>query len=258
MGSGHVHAAPLGRSIVGRLDARAKLAAVIPAILVSNLVPRDKWQAVVLIGALFAVLIVSCGRGALRLFARSAYLLPFVLFVLVTVPFSAAGDEVFAINLGFARLVATDDGLRRAAEVALKAGTSIAGVLLLTGTTEAPELFKGLRGLGAPAAFVAITSTVYRYVFEIGDEFSRLRRAAAARCFQMKDVRALPRMGTMAASLLVRSVERSERVHHAMLARGYDGEVRTLGHGNFGAREWSFVAGFAAVILIAGAIAIYA
>jgi len=32
----------------------------------------------------------------------------------------------------------------------------------------------------------------------------------------------------MAGSLLLRSLERSDRIYHAMLARGYDGEVRSL------------------------------
>ena len=33
----------------------------------------------------------------------------------------------------------------------------------------------------------------------------------------------------MVGSLFLRSIERSERIYDAMLARGYDGEVRSLG-----------------------------
>jgi len=258
MGSGHVHPAPLKTSCLGRLDARAKILAFLPAILAVNLVPQGHLVAVGAVAAVFAFLMAMCGRDAFGVLRRAIWFAPFVLFVVVTLPFAAAGSEAFGVNLGFGRLVATDEGLRQAGAVAMKAGTSILGVLLLSGTTEAPDLFKGLRALGLPKAFVAILSMVYRYLFEIGDELSRLRRAAAARGFQMRDLRAVPRMGTMVAALFVRSVVRSEKIHHAMAARGYDGEVRVLGHTHFGKREAAFMAIFYVVTSSLAALAIYA
>jgi len=189
---------------------------------------------------------------------RAALFAPFVLFVVVTLPFSAAGSEVFAVNLGFARLVATDEGLARSGEVALKAATSILGVLVLSGSTEAPALFKGLRSLGVPRAFVTVLSMVYRYLFEIGDEFTRVRRSATARGFQVRDFHAIPRMSNMAAALLTRSVVRSQRVHNNMLARGFDGEVRTLSHAHFGRRDAAFLCAFYAAVATAIMVTAYA
>jgi cobalt/nickel transport system permease protein len=258
MGSGHVHAAPLSASYLGGLDARAKLAAFIPAIAFVNLLPHAHWRLIAAVGGLFAALLATCGHGAGAILRRGLLMLPFVAFVVVTLPFSMPGSKVFSIDVGFSRLVVTDEGLVATGEVLLKATVSILGALLLAGTTEAPKLFAGLRSLGAPKAFVTVLSMIYRYLFQTADEFSKVRRAAAARCFTMRGVGSARRLGNMAASLLVRSVERSERVHHAMLARGYDGEVRTLHHGHFGAREWAFVVGFATVIAAAGAIALYA
>ena len=99
---------------------------------------------------------------------------------------------------------------------------------------------------------------VYRYVFEMAGELVRLRRAAAARGFEIRNFKAAPRLADMSGALLVRSVARSERVHHAMAARGYDGEVRTLSHGAFGGREAIFLCAFYAGIAAAVMAAIYA
>jgi cobalt/nickel transport system permease protein len=244
MGSGHTHPAPLKHGFLGRLDARAKLLTIIPAIVLVNLMRPGRQAIVFVVAGVFAALFVVAGHGAIATLKRGVCLLPFVVFVVVTLPFAAAGNEVFGINLGFSQLVATDEGLARAASVGMGALTSILGVLLLSGTTEGPEIFKGLRALGVPKAFVAVIAVVYRYLFEIALDAARLRRAAAARGFEATSLRAMPRLSAMAGALLVRSVSRSENVHYAMLARGFDGEVRTIGETRFGMREALFMAAF--------------
>jgi cobalt/nickel transport system permease protein len=42
----------------------------------------------------------------------------------------------------------------------------------------------------------------------------------------------------MAGSLFLRSLERSDRIYNAMLARGYDGETRSLPHPGITAAGW--------------------
>ena len=242
MGSGHAHPAPLTASCAGRIDARAKLLAVVPVIVALNALPERTWPASAAVGAGFLALIFVCGHGAGMVLRRVVVLLPFLLFFVLTLPFATPGAEAFSVGIWPLRLTATHEGLARAGQVTVRGMASILGVLFLSGTTDPPALFAGLRALGAPKAFAAVLSVIYRYIFQIGDEFSRVRRAAAARAFAVRDFRAVPRLASMAASLLVRSVERSERVHHAMLARGFDGEVRTLEHGHFGAAEWLFIA----------------
>lgn len=244
MGSGHTHPAPLHESFIGRLDARAKILAVVPAVLFVNVVGAAHWPAVLAVGGMFAAAMALCGRGALQTARRGLVMLPFVAFVVLTLPFAMPGNEVLAFKLGAVRLAVTDEGLARAGVTAAKACASLLGLLFLTGATEAPDLFKGLRSLGMPKAFVAVLSVIYRYVFEMGDEFARMRRAAAARGFEMATVKAVPRMGTMAGALLARSLARAERVHQAMLARGFDGELRAISRTSFGRNEAVFVAVF--------------
>lgn len=256
MGSGHVHSAPLSATFLGRLDARAKILAVVPAVFLVNVLPPRHWPWIAAVGAVFLALLVLCGPRSVAIVKRALYMAPFLIFFLVTLPFSGAGSELFEIPLGITTLVATDEGLARTGEVALKAGTSILGVLILSGTTEAPALFAGLASLGLPRAFVAVMAIVYRYIFEMGNDLSQVRRAAAARGFRVRNLSAVPMLSRMASATLIRSVVRTQKVHHAMLARGFDGEVRTLSRTRFGAREaaalFIFYAAIAAAALMVG------
>jgi cobalt/nickel transport system permease protein len=48
--------------------------------------------------------------------------------------------------------------------------------------------------------------------------------------------------GAMAGSLFLRSLERSDRIYMAMLARGYDGEVRSLPQASIRPAQWVVLA----------------
>jgi len=245
-----VHAAPLATSWLGQLDARARLLAFVPALVLVNLVGRGELVPVALAATLFLGLALSCGHGALSVLSRGLFLLPFVLFVVVTLPFAAEGQALFALDLGPLHLAATREGLELAADAGLRGCASILAVLVLSGTTEPPRLFEGMASLGMPRAFVLVLSMVYRYLFEIAGELARVRRAALARAFRMTSVRAVPRLGTMAGAVLVRSVERSEQVNRAMRARGFDGEVRTMTRERFGPPEIAFLALFHGLLVV--------
>jgi cobalt/nickel transport system permease protein len=55
-----------------------------------------------------------------------------------------------------------------------------------------------------------------------------MRVARASRGFSSRSVRAWPALAASTGALFIRSYERGERVHLAMLARGYDGRMPTL------------------------------
>jgi cobalt/nickel transport system permease protein len=54
----------------------------------------------------------------------------------------------------------------------------------------------------------------------------------------------------MVGSLFLRSIERSERIHDAMVARGYDGEVRSLRPPVLRTRD--LVSGLAFLVVLVG------
>src|SRR3712207_8194654 len=66
---------------------------------------------------------------------------------------------------------------------------------------------------------------MFRYADVVGGELKRMRVARESRGFEGRNLSALRVLGPAAGSLFVRSYERGERVHLAMLSRGYAGRM---------------------------------
>jgi cobalt/nickel transport system permease protein len=129
----------------------------------------------------------------------------------------------------------TDAGLLRFGGIVARSLISIAAAVLLTATTRFPDVLHALRHLRVPAVLVSIIAFMYRYLFVLAEEVERLLRARAARSARLPGLRGGGRLGWragvvghMAGQLLVRSLDRSDRVYQAMLARGFRGELLTM------------------------------
>jgi cobalt/nickel transport system permease protein len=139
-----------------------------------------------------------------------------------------------SIVLGPLTLTISGQGLREFTTIALKSWVSVQAALLLTFTTPFHDLVEGLRQLRLPRIMVAIISFMYRYLAVLSGEASRMSRARAARSASRderggRSIRWRAAVtGRMVGSLFLRSYERSERIHAAMQARGFDGELRYL------------------------------
>jgi cobalt/nickel transport system permease protein len=72
-----------------------------------------------------------------------------------------------------------------------------------------------------PAPLVQILSFMVRYLDVVGDEMGRMRIALASRGFTARNPRHWPVIASSAGALFIRSYERGERVHLAMLSRGH-------------------------------------
>jgi cobalt/nickel transport system permease protein len=171
--------------------------------------------------------------GAGPLLRGSWVALPFALIALPLI-FTRPGEVVMAVPLGPLTLNVTDAGVRDALSIIVKSWLSVQAALLLTWTTPFPSILEALRGLRVPSIMVAIVGFMYRYLAVLGDEAGRMNRARAARSAVVIG-RGGGRLawrarvtGSMVGSLFLRSYERSERVHAAMLARGFDGTFMEL------------------------------
>ncbi len=228
----HVHAFDAYRprpSAIHRLDARVKLVTALAFIVATVLLPDGAWPAFVLQEALALGAIVLSQVGVRFVLRRAAVALPFALAA-VTVAFSTPGHALAVAAVGPMTLTLTDSGLVRFVSIMLKAWMAVQAAILLASSTPFPDLLQAMRGLGLPRVLVAIVGFTYRYLFVIADEALRLLRARAARSGTPEgrgggSVLWRARVtGSMAGSLFLRSLERSERVYVAMQARGYDGE----------------------------------
>ncbi len=114
-------------------------------------------------------------------------------------------------------------GLMILGSVAFKALLCLLMLNLLVLTTPVPALLNALIVLKVPPLLVAILASMYRYIAVLIEEFQKMRQAATARNLMRYSRWQRLIMGNMIGSLFIRTYERGDRIHQAMLSRGYTG-----------------------------------
>jgi cobalt/nickel transport system permease protein len=117
-------------------------------------------------------------------------------------------------------------------------------LILLTNTTRFAELLRGLRKLGCPLILVMNLSFLYRYLFVLTEEAMRMKQARDCRRVGPAPFRGeLKVLSAMLGTLLIRSFERAERMHGAMLSRGYTGDFPVVSPRKFSWHDLVFFTG---------------
>ena len=235
-----------GQSPVHCTDARVKFVLTVAFILTAALIPIGAWPIYVLLLAMVISLIILSGVGVGYVLKRAALAFPFVLAALPLI-FTTPGLQLFSLTLGTWEITVTLPGVERFFSIALKSWISVQAAILLTTTTQFPDILTAMRAVRVPRLLVAIIGLMWRYIFVLADEAIRLMRARAARSGETdvpghrKGGRISWRAqtaGGMAGNLFIRSIERSDRIYVAMLSRGYDGELRTMPLRELEASNW--------------------
>jgi cobalt/nickel transport system permease protein len=168
----------------------------------------------------------------------------FVIFMLFLLPFTMPGEPAFTV-LG---LVASWDGIHRALIILLKANAIVMSILVFVGTLEPVTLGHALARLKAPPILVHLLLFMIRYIQVLNDEYQHMRVAMRTRGFRAGLNRhTLQSIGYLLGMLLVRAVDRSERILKAMKCRGFTGQLALLDDMKFAPRD----AMFAAVVVAA-------
>ena len=224
MGAGHGHRLHYhGHSPLHRAPAHLKLLGLLGFMLVVVATP-DHWFA-----AFGAYLLVLLGVVALSqvpptyLLKRMVVEVPFVVFALV-LPFVAYGEQVEVLGLSLSR-----PGLLAAFGILATATLGVLASLTLAATTEPQALLAGLERLRVPSLLVQIMAFMVRYLDVVTGEMQRMRVARESRGFSARDPRQWPVIARSTGALFIRSYERGERVHLAMLSRGYTGTMPEQG-----------------------------
>lgn len=234
MGAGHGHHAQYlhRHSPVHALPAQVKLVVLPLFVLVVVATPQEQFWA---FGAYLLLLVGTALLARLPLLTlarRMVVEVPFVVFALL-LPFVSRGERVDV--LGVAMSVS---GLWAAWSVLAKASLGVLGSLILAATTDVRDLVTGLDRLRMPTLVVQITMFMIRYADVITDEMRRMHIARTSRGFVARDVRQLPVLARSLSALFIRSYERGERVHLAMLSRGYTGRMPLAG-ATANAEDWT-------------------
>lgn len=242
-------------SLIHHLDPRVKVVVTVLFIVSNVLLPDGAWLAFLLAWSLVLLVSRLARLGLGYAVKRSFVAFPFALAA-ITAIFALPGRPLAALTLGPWHLVATDTGLIRFISIVLRSWLSVQMAILLTATTQFPDLIHALRHLRLPQLLVSTISFMYRYLFVLTDETMRLLRAREARSARPAGGRGGGSIawrarvaGNMAGQLFLRSYERSDRVYNAMLARGYAGQLLTLNPHVIHRGDW-VVGGVAVIALL--------
>lgn len=227
MGAGHGHRLHYhGHSRIHRAQPQHKLLALVGFMLVVVATPREWFW---LFGLYFALLlvVVALSRVPFSYLAKRMIIeVPFVIFAIL-MPFVATGPKVEVVGLSL-----SSAGLLAAWGLLAKGTIGVLASLTLAATTEPVDLLRGLERLRMPTLIVQIMGFMIRYLDVVTAEMGRMLTAMRSRGCDPKSPRHWPVLARSLGALFIRSYERGERVHLAMLSRGYTGSLPSTSSGS--------------------------
>jgi len=181
--------------------------------------PITNWAAYIGYFLLLIILISISQIPFLLVFKRALIEIPFIFFAIL-MPFFGTGERFEFLFFNLYR-----EGLLAGAGIVAKGTIGVISAIILSSSTSAREILRGLERLHLPSLMVQIASFMLRYVNVVNDEMERMKVARASRGFEATGVKHWRVLATAAGALFIRSYERGERVHLAMLSRGYNGTL---------------------------------
>ena len=205
----------VGTGPLHRLDARIKLIGALVFVLIVIATPIGWWTALGSEGLFLAFVVGIAGIPPRELGRR--WLAFFVLVGFLTLMVAPANPA--RAQHGLWVVVST---------ILIKNSLALFTMLVLAGTTPFHRLLAAMRKMGVPAVLVATLQFMERYRHVLVSELDRMATARRARTFHRRDSLAWSLLTGLIGLLFLRTFERAERVHGAMVARGWNGAIRSL------------------------------
>lgn len=204
---------------VHRLDPRAKVLTTL--VFLVCVVSFDKYAVLPLVPfLLYPVALAAQGNLPGRFVARK--LIAVAPFAILVGAFNPLLDQDILVQVGS---LGISGGWVSYGSILLRFTLTTFGALALIGTTSFSGVCMALERLGAPDVFASQLLFLYRYIFVLADEIARLARARALRSVGTASM-GIAAYGSILGHLLLRTYARAQRIHQAMLCRGFDGHVR--------------------------------
>lgn len=229
---------------VHRLDPRAKL--ITTVVFIVCVASFDKYRVSALLpfflfpAVLIARAALPCGYLAKKLILVA----PFAVLIGI---FNPLLDPETLMRLG---PIEVSGGWVSFLSILLRFVLTVGAALILIATTSFPGVCMALERLGAPKAFAIQLLFLYRYIFVLTDEAVRLARSRSLRSFHCRG-REMRVYANLIGQLLLRTLERAQRIHRAMLSRGFDGDIRILRPMRIRTPEVLFTAGWSTFFIAA-------
>lgn len=204
-------------SPVHRMDPRAKL--VTFTVFTVCIVSFDKYEVSGLLPYFLfpAIIIPLAGIPARYLVRKLLFLFPFAVFIAM---FNPLYDTLTLFSIG---PLGITGGMVSFASIIIRFMLSVLAALMLIAVTGFNGICMALERFGVPKAFSVQLMMLYRYIFVLTSEASGMARARDLRAVGAKGM-GMKVYGSLAGHLLMRTWHRAQRIHMAMLSRGFSGE----------------------------------
>jgi len=231
-----------GDTALHRLDPRAKVLATL--VFVVSVISFDRYQLSALLPYfIFPAVLIGTGDLPAGFIARKiALLCPFALLVGI---FNPLFDTAVLARLGSLDI---SGGWISLASIVVRSALTVGAAIVLVAVTGFPAICGALERLGLPRVFAVQLLFLYRYIFVLAEEGGRAARARELRSFGGKGL-GMRSYATLLGTLLLRTWMRAERIHMAMLARGFTGDFQTRQQFSFGRAELLYLLGWSGLFL---------
>ena len=233
-----------GNSPVHNLDPRMK---VIFATLYSFIVALSFKFPTLFIALGFSLLLIALARlNVQEVVKRLAVVNGLILFFWLVLPLTIKGETLF--HLG--PLAVTREGVILSAQITLKSNAILLSFIAMVASMSIATLGHAMNRLYIPDKIVHLFLLTYRYIFVIDQEYQRLSRSAKIRSFRPgTNAHTYKTYAYLIGMLFVRASARAQRVHQAMLCRGFKGRFYCLHEFSMSLQDWALSAIMAMVIL---------
>lgn len=210
----------LRQTPVHRLDPRAKVLTAFCFIIC--VVSFDRYQISAMLPFLiYPAILMAIGDLPLGYILRKIVIvIPFALLVGL---FNPVFDRQVLMQIGPLDIWG---GWISCVSILIRAILTASAAIILVATTGFPAICEALEKLKMPQTFAVQLLFLYRYIFVLTDEGVRTARARQLRTFGKRGL-GIRHFGSLIGHLLLRTWERAERIHMAMLARGFTGVVHS-------------------------------
>jgi cobalt/nickel transport system permease protein len=248
------------RGLLQSLDPRAKLISILAVIFATSLIGNLR---VLIFIYILTLIFAYLSKIEVGFFIKRVWLFIPVFAGIIALPMIfnifLPGDPLFQVaylgpgaHLGPLTLpesiFITRQGLNAAVIFTMRVATCVSAVVLLFITTPQQVLFKSLRTVGVPKLYVLTLEMAYRYIFLLMDLVRELYVAKKARTIRARGMFDEQKwVGGRMGYTLIRSLDMSEKVHMAMMSRGFSGDVHIMQE--FKMQNRDYIAGATAITL---------
>ncbi len=215
---GYLDSLSYKQSFVHRLDPRVKTIVTLVFVVTVVSFPQQELSGL-LSFFVYPVFLIALGEIPVGFIARKLVIVsPFVFMVAI---FNPLFDRTPAVELYG---ITVTRGWVSFLSIIVKFILTISTALLLIATTSFVGICEGLSRMKVPEVFVVQLMLLYRYLFVLIEEALRMVRARDSRSFGKKG-HGVKTFINLVGILLVRTIQRADRIYSAMLSRGYSGTI---------------------------------